>query len=116
GICEGYATLFYELCKASNIKCEMVAGFADNDEKKVVQRKQSKTFASNHAWNKVFIDDEWLFIDVTWASSGKYDGKRTKPVGYNPTYFLVSEKKLYTDHVVNFKQSIQRNALIGNHN
>ena len=115
GICEGYATLFYELCKASNIKCEMIAGYADSDEKEVAQRKQSNTFASNHAWNKVFVNNEWLYIDVTWASTGTYDGKRTNPTSYYPQYFLVAEKKLYANHVVNFKQTIRRNKLIGGH-
>ena len=115
GICEGYATLFYELCRYTNINCEMVTGFADLDIDKINKYKNQRYIPTNHAWNKVLLNGEWLFIDVTWASSGKYDGKRTEPTTYTPYYYLVKESNLYPDHVVNTNQTKRRNEIVGNY-
>ena len=116
GICEGYATLFYELCRYTNVNCEMVTGFASDDIDKIDKFKKQKNFPTNHAWNRVLLNGEWLYIDVTWASSGKYDRnrKRTEATYYNPAFYLVKESKLYPDHVVNVKQSKRRNEIVGN--
>jgi transglutaminase/protease-like cytokinesis protein 3 len=46
GICEGYATLFYELCIYSGVQCEVITGKADGGHKE-------KPKFSGHAWNKV---------------------------------------------------------------
>jgi Transglutaminase-like superfamily len=117
GICEGYATLFYELCTYTNINCKMITGFADEDEAKIEKYRKLKYVSTNHAWNKVLLNGEWLYIDVTWASSGKYDLKRktTKGKTYSPFYYLVKENNLYPDHIVNEKQSKRRNDIIGNY-
>jgi transglutaminase/protease-like cytokinesis protein 3 len=115
GICEGYATLFYELCKASNINCEMVNGYAGNDLEKVKKYKRAKSCPTVHAWNKVMLNGEWLYIDVTWASTGKFDGKRTEPESYNPYYYLTTEDKLYDTHIENKKRTVRRNELVGNY-
>lgn len=40
GICEGYATLFYELCRYKNINCQMVTGFADDNIEKINTKKE----------------------------------------------------------------------------
>lgn len=117
GICEGYATLFYELCKYTNVNCEMVTGFADEDEEKIAKYKKQKYIPTNHAWNRVLLNGEWLYLDVTWASSGRYDvnRKRTESTGYKPYYYLVKESNLYPDHVVNEKRTKRRNDIVGNY-
>ncbi|MCX6297018.1 MAG: hypothetical protein NTX97_13345, partial [Bacteroidetes bacterium] len=117
GICEGYATLFYELCRYTNVNSEIVHGFADEDEKKIAKYRKQKYVPTNHAWNKVLLNGEWLYIDVTWASSGIYDEnrKRTEPTTYTPYYYLVRESKLYPDHVVNEKRTKRRNDIVGNY-
>ncbi len=117
GICEGYATLFYELCKYTNVNCEMVTGFADEDEEKIAKYKKLKYVPTNHSWNRVLLNGEWLYLDVTWASSGRYDvnRKRTESIGYTPYYYLVKESNLYPDHVVNEKRTKRRNDIVGNY-
>lgn len=47
GVCEGYADTFRYFCDVLDIECGTVA-------------------SSNHAWNKVKLDGEWYYIDVTW--------------------------------------------------
>ena len=95
----------------------MITGFADKDEAKIEKYRKLKYVSTNHAWNKVLLNGEWLYIDVTWASSGKYDlkRKRTKGKTYSPFYYLVKENNLYPDHIVNEKQSKRRNDIIGNY-
>lgn len=114
GICEGYATLFYELCRYTNINCQMVMGFADDNIEKINKYKNGRYVPTNHAWNDVQLNGEWLFIDVTWASTGIYNGKWEAPKGYSPYYYLVKESNLYPDHVVNFYQTVRRNEIVGN--
>ncbi len=113
GICDGYSALFYELCNYSGIQCEIVKGLAVNDTDKIKKYKNKNKIPLNHAWNKVSINGQWEYIDVTWASSGKYNGRRIEPKGYNPNYYLISENKLYADHVINQKETKKRNEQIG---
>lgn len=95
----------------------MVTGFADTDIEKIDKYKKQKYVPTNHAWNRVLLNGEWLYIDVTWASSGRYDEnrKRTEPITYTPYYYLVKESNLYPDHVVNEKRSKRRNDIVGNY-
>jgi transglutaminase/protease-like cytokinesis protein 3 len=115
GICEGYSTLFYELCRASVIECELVNGYADKDVMVVAKYKKRNVCPTVHAWNKVKINEEWLYVDVTWASKNIYNGKRYESEYYNPKYYLVTEDKLYDTHIENKKRSQLRNALVGNY-
>ena len=89
-------------------------GFADDNIEKINKYKNGRYVPTNHAWNDVQLNGEWLFIDVTWASTGIYNGKWEAPKGYSPYYYLVKESNLYPDHVVNFYQTIRRNEIVGN--
>jgi transglutaminase/protease-like cytokinesis protein 3 len=115
GVCEGYATLFYELCRYANIPCAVVTGYADKNEDKVALKRNKKSFYTNHAWNMVKLHDEWLYLDVTWASTGTYSGRRTEPTGINLNYYLVPMNKLFPTHAANEKQTKKRNELVGNY-
>ncbi len=46
-VCEGYATLYAALLRASGIRAQVYTG-------------------SNHAWNMVYWDSSWHDVDVTW--------------------------------------------------
>ena len=50
-VCEGYASLFYRLCRESGVPCRIVYG---------------KSQKMNHAWNIVKIGDLWYNGDPTW--------------------------------------------------
>lgn len=54
GICAVYANSFAYLCDAAGIPCIIVT-------------------SENHAWNEVYVDDQWLTVDVTFndASAGR---------------------------------------------
>ena len=69
-VCEGYSNLFYELCKKSNISCEIITGFS---------RQNNEISSIGHGWNAVKINNEWKLLDVTW-SAGYLDQEDRKSV------------------------------------
>lgn len=75
GVCGDYSLLFKDLCQRISIPCVFEAG---------------DPFTLNHAWNAVFINGEWKFVDTTWDD--RDDGK----VLY--TYFLKDRFTFMKDH------------------
>lgn len=108
GICEGYATLFYELCKYNNIKCEVVTG-------KVKKVKNGKAHYAGHAWNRVYFNEQWFYIDATWAS-GYCDEKVTHFTrSFDNKYYITTMDKPLETHIEKEKQTKRRNDLVGNY-
>lgn len=62
-ICEGYARLFKEMCEAAGIHTQYLVGYVLTDGDKPM----------SHAWNRVFIDGQWLYCDLTFADGDKPD-------------------------------------------
>lgn len=53
GVCEAYAWLFANICKANGIPCVILEG-------------------NNHAWNYVQMEDgKWYLVDTTWDDGGR---------------------------------------------
>lgn len=57
GQCHTYAEMFRAMCYVANIKCEYVKG----------------NTGENHAWNKVYVDGNWYYVDTTWYDSTNND-------------------------------------------
>lgn len=80
GVCQNYAELFQEMCLRAGIPCEFVSGTAGG---------------GSHAWNRVYIDGTWSYVDCTWDD----------PVGSKPVlrhnYFLVNAEYMVIDHCWN---------------
>ncbi len=74
GVCGDYSMLFMHLCRRASIPCTFEAG----------------DFTLNHAWNAVFVNGEWKFVDTTWD-----DGAKGK-VLY--TYYLKDRFTFMKDH------------------
>lgn len=62
-VCFGYATLFKRMCDIANIPCEVVYGYPKNQLSKSVDLT-----SVNHAWNAIYIDQQWQLLDITWGS------------------------------------------------
>jgi len=73
-VCQGYAILFYRLCKEADLSVRIITGLGNG---------------GNHAWNIVQIGGRYYNVDCTW--DGQSDNTYT-------TYLLKSEKD-FTDHV-----------------
>ncbi len=82
GVCENYADTYLEMCLRSGIPCERCVGMANGGGG-----------WGDHAWNRVYVDDSWLYVDVTWD-----DPLSSKPV-LDHDYFLVTFEKISRDHI-----------------
>lgn len=71
--CNGYARAFYAICCYSGIRCENIRGYVDN---------------KLHIWNRVYVDQDWEYIDVTWNS-----------MSHSDTWLLVSKDTIDKDHI-----------------
>lgn len=111
GICEGYAVLFQELCKASGIPCEIVIGKASTNVHSIKKVNLNKNFATDHAWNKVKLGNTWYQLDATWASG--YCDKAVKKFykEFNPDYYLSPMDRTFPTHAINPVQTLKRNDL-----
>lgn len=87
-ICEGYARTFKYLLDELNIPCILVSGTATDKNGKV----------ERHAWNYVYINDEWYAVDTTWDDPIIIgNGQITNEIKYK--YFLKGDATMSKDHV-----------------
>ncbi len=73
-VCNGYSQAYMGLLKEMDIPAILISSEVDD-----------------HAWNMVFVDGEWVFVDVTWND---YDYPVERPM-YD--FFLMDEENFY-DH------------------
>lgn len=84
-VCQGYASLLYDMCKEVGIECEKITGKARNAPEDLTRRFRK---LEPHAWNAVKLGGEWYLVDATWAS-GEFDKKTKKFIRkFDPAYFL----------------------------
>jgi len=93
-LCEGYSTLYQELCNQMNIECEIVPGTA----RRYVSEIGNENLPSNHAWNAVKIDGKWQLLDVTWAAGWVDYSKMKFNKEYSPAYFASSPEEFAMKH------------------
>lgn len=83
-VCGGYADAFQLFMDILGIDCEIISGTATN----------SAGRTGSHAWNRVKLDNQWLYVDVTWD-----DPTPDQPgVVRRYTYFLISEQQMNRNH------------------
>lgn len=77
GVCQNYAEIFQEICIRMGIPCMFIGGMGNG---------------GSHAWNKVSIDGEWLYVDCTFDD----------PVSQTPVlshdYCLVGAEAMAANH------------------
>lgn len=69
GVCSGYSdamAIFLDIMSIPNIKVS----------------------SDNHIWNLVYVDGEWLHLDLTWDDTGNSK--------YNNNYFLITKERLFS--------------------
>lgn len=93
-VCEGYAKALKYLLNAADIPCVIAQGTATNSSGK----------SEDHAWNCVYLDGKWYYIDITWNDPiiiGQ--GSVAKSVHYK--YFLKGSKTFNKDHILSYQFS-----------
>ncbi|XP_078346371.1 uncharacterized protein LOC144631721 [Oculina patagonica] len=91
---EGYATLFEELCRASNVPTKKVRGFA----KGYGYQMRQKIPEPNHTWNVIRVNGgKWFICDPTWGAGalGKDMMFRRDP---NVLQFMIPPSVAITNH------------------
>ena len=86
-VCEGYARTYKYLLDELDIPCVLVSGTATD----------SDGVSERHAWNYVYIKNNWYAVDTTWddpiiIGNGKIDDE----IRYK--YFLKGSKTMNEDH------------------
>lgn len=66
GVCGDIADLFLRMAKAAGIKVDIISGYAGND------LTMDNFKEAGHAWNAVYINGKWFFVDATWGMGGNY--------------------------------------------
>ncbi len=73
-VCEGFSNLYTAMCRSVGVPCRKVIGYGASNTV-----SDDEYFAgyfenlSNHAWNEVYINDEWLVVDATWDCGNRYE-------------------------------------------
>jgi len=82
--CSGYANTFQLFMNLCGIESMVVGGISTD-----------QGITGNHAWNKVYLDDNWYNIDVTWDDPLLNGGTLSQPF---LQYYLVDDDFLSRDH------------------
>ena len=91
-VCEGYAQTFSKVCDLLGIENEVIKGFVRNSPKEIGKPE----LYSNHAWNAVKINNQWLYFDTTWAAGYLMNGKWQR--NFNDYYFNIPNNKYFLTH------------------
>ncbi len=109
--CAGYSNLFSALCNMQGIYCVNLRGGTWLKDNKTSEKLLNVPM--NHEWNAVVIDDEWLFVDITWLSNNEFtENGYEKSDSFDDQYFGMSLEEMSYEHRIdiidyrNFKSSI----------
>jgi transglutaminase/protease-like cytokinesis protein 3 len=92
GVCEEYAQSFKKICNLLHIEAEVIKGNVRNAAAEIGEIPNT----TNHAWNAVKIDDEWLILDATWAAGYEYNGKWIRD--FNDYFYDIPKDKILKSH------------------
>jgi hypothetical protein len=92
-VCEGYSWLLETMCKTAGISCEVVYGYARNENSGI-----GRKINSSHAWNAVKIGSKWYLSDPTWAGGGVNPQLTRYIKDFNEVYFLVAPDDFIVNH------------------
>ena len=122
-VCSGFSRLAKLMFSAVNIPCMCITGKTLEPLLPDSLIENVEYNNSNHAWNVVFVNNEWKILDITWdcrnAYLGKYNGTKGVDIsGQSPnyTYFLVRPEQFGFNHISLEVNSIWSKTRIVKHN
>ena len=68
GVCADITNLYQRMLKQANMQAVVINGCTGEINKKT---KKCKDKSPGHSWNAVWIKDQWVLVDPTWAITGK---------------------------------------------
>lgn len=84
-VCQGYADAAWYLLDQLGIKSTIVTGTANNE---------------SHAWNLVYLDDAYYYMDVTWGNSKYLDDNNDTTKRINYAYLAMTTEEISQNHVI----------------
>ena len=94
-VCEGYSTLFKQLCAHSNLKCEIIRGWTHNNENLIGTPLEDKI---THSWNAISLNGQWQLIDVTWGAGFTQNNNTSFVFSFNDYYFCTPPTLFSYEH------------------
>ena len=67
GVCEDIANLYKDMLEEVGVQAKVIQGCTTPIEK---WKENCSASDSAHAWNAVWIDKQWEFVDPTWSITG----------------------------------------------
>ncbi len=92
-LCSGYAYLIQKMASYTQIKCEVINGFARTSTTNVENLN-----LPNHAWNAVLLNDKWYFCDPTWSSGKQHPEYGRFIFEYTDGFFLADPRLFNVNH------------------
>lgn len=92
-VCEGYAQTFTKMCTLLNIESEVISGYARFGFQQIGKPQPN----SNHAWNAVKVNNEWLYLDATWAAGSVVNGEWQN--FFKPYYYNMPKGEILKSHL-----------------
>ncbi len=84
-VCQGYADAAWYLLEQLGIESTIITGTANNE---------------NHAWNLVYIDNAYYYMDVTWGNSKYMDQNNGTAKRVNYAYMAMTSEEISQTHVI----------------
>ena len=95
-VCEGYASIFQLLCNYAGIPVKKISGHSKGYSYEP-GFNFTKDTPTNHAWNAVYINEEWRFIETTWGA-GSLGNNKQFVKNCTDFYFLTDPDLFIIDH------------------
>ncbi len=74
-VCEGFANLYTAMCRSVGVPCRKIDGYSASSL--VSDEEYFAAYFENiadHAWNEIYVNDEWIVVDATWDCGNTYSG------------------------------------------
>ena len=84
-VCQGYADAAWYLLDRLGIKSTIITGTANNE---------------SHAWNLVFLDGAYYYMDVTWGNSKYLDSNNDTTKRVNYAYLAMTTEEISQNHTI----------------
>lgn len=84
-VCQGYADAAWYLLDRLGVPSTIITGTANGE---------------SHAWNLVYLDNAYYYMDVTWGNSKYLDGNNDTAKRINYAYLAMTTEEISQNHVI----------------
>ena len=105
-VCAGFAALGTTMFRAAGIPCVTVSGISTSSGK----LKDTADKGQRHAWNAVYYNGAWHYMDLTWDCKNKYygdgDSKNVTGKACRYSYYGIPALRMGVAHKPNEKGAV----------